>query len=383
MTAIYIVLAAFCLLYLVLLLWFLIGWRKISEFKPEVNNCCTRFSIIIPARNEENNIQFILNDLLVQDYPKDFYEVIVVDDWSEDNTGEKVNQLINEITPCVPLVKLIRPDFDIKPGFTAFKKKAIETGIENSSGEFILTTDADCRVGSRWLRNIAAYLEEHPSYFISGPVSFLSEKTVFEKMQSLEFASLIGIGAASIANGSPNMCNGANMGFRKDIFYKVGGYSGIDSIASGDDEFLMHKIAVKYPGRVGFIKNIWSIVFTRANADLGTFYKQRKRWVSKSSKYQKKGIKPVLYLVYLFHLMILCCGIFSFFDLFFLHLFLISLVVKLLSELLFVVPVTKWLGKSRWLYLYPLAAVFYVIYVVVIGIAGNIGGYEWKGRKVG
>ena len=118
----------------------------------------------------------------------------------------------------------------------------------------------------------------------------MKKKSLFERMQTLEFGYLIGVGAAFIGNGRASTCNGANLAYRKDIFYEVGGFKGIDDLASGDDELLLQKVSARYPGKIGFLKRYEAVVFTHAKPNLKEFMRQRKRWASKSVKYKdKKG----------------------------------------------------------------------------------------------
>src|SRR5213075_2078285 len=124
--------------------------------------------------------------------------------------------------------------------------------------------------------------------FISGPVKLEEGNSLFGKMQVTEFASLIGTGAASIGFGMPNMCNGANLAFEKAAFVAVNGYAGNDKIASGDDEFLMHKIHSQFPGSVCFLKNPKAIVRTNVQQSLSGFLSQRIRWASKWKFYDNR-----------------------------------------------------------------------------------------------
>lgn len=269
----------FSAFYFLLVMNFLYGWWKLKVFKTLKKDFSTSVSIIIPARNEEKNILQILNDLIGQNYPKELYEIIVMDDDSIDNTFSVVKDFIDGKFHEESLIKIFSVKEYHDEKFVAFKKRAILKGIEKSNGNWIILTDADCRMKPGWLKTIVAFIEENNFYFVSSPVCFANEKSIFEKMQSLEFLSLIGIGAGSIANKNPNMCNGANLAFRKDVFFEVGGYDEVDHLASGDDEFLMHKIFKKYPDKVAFLKSAEAIVSTSPFNKLKDFIAQRRRWV--------------------------------------------------------------------------------------------------------
>lgn len=250
--------------------------------KPGYGNFITKVTVMIAARNEEERIAFTIDDILAQDYPKHLMEVIFVDDHSTDRTADIIKSYADRG------VKLLQLKED-KP-LNSYKKKAIAKAIGLSTGDLMVATDADCRMGTAWLSAIVSYYETNDWVMISSPVTYFEERNLFEYMQTLEFAYLIGIGAAFIGNGRASTCNGANLAYRKDVFYEVGGFSGIDELASGDDELLLQKVAEKYPGRIGFLKGREAIVFTHAKHTLNEFLQQRRRWASKSTRYKDKKI---------------------------------------------------------------------------------------------
>jgi len=367
--------------YILLLIWFLSGWLRLKAPLKTVQQTKIGFSILVPARNEENNIITTIDDLASQNYPPELYEVIILDDDSDDLTFSLARAKIDELNKIFPNFKLIRipNDENITSGH---KKRALEYGINQAKNNWIVTTDADCKRGSNWLQSLAGIISDQEPVLVSAPVLFYDENTIFQKILSLEFLSLVGMGAASIGNGSPNLCNGANLAFKKSVFHEVGGFTDNLGLSSGDDEFLMHKMAQKYPGRISFLKDKNAFVRTRPPLTLTDFIRQRKRWVSKSTKYKKKDVFAILLFVYVFHLLILVTGIASIISIFFLKPFIILLGTKIIAELLLVLPLSVYFGKLRYMPLYPVAAIFYVLYVVGIGIIGNSGKYVWKGRKV-
>ncbi|MEA3497171.1 MAG: glycosyltransferase [Bacteroidota bacterium] len=366
-----------CFLYLVLVDSYIFGWLRTKEFKVKEIRELPFLSIIIPARNEEENIENTIKDIANQDYPFEKFEVILLDDASTDDTLQIVENLQLQKGFSLSIIRL-KEDADIK----SHKKRAIKIGIEKSKGEWILTTDADCRRGKKWLSTVASFIKINNPYFISASVCFHEEKNFFEKMQSLEFISLIGIGAASIKNGMPNMCNGANLGFKKEIFYEVNGYEGFENIASGDDEFLMHKIAKKHPSKIKFLKNKNAIVYTKAKVGINDFFQQRKRWVSKSSKYKNISESIMIILVWLFHFLILSTGIIGIFNEKFLYLFVFSFAIKFFFEMIFVIILANYFGKLKYILTYLPASLLYVFYVVFIAFFANRGKYNWKGRDI-
>ncbi|WP_343523453.1 glycosyltransferase [Pedobacter sp.] len=366
--------AALTLIYGFLILYFIRGWHRLIYFNPQKSDPKTRVSIIVAARDEEANISKTIDDLIAQHYPQALTEIIIIDDHSTDKTAEIVLSYADRN------VKLIKLNED--RALNSYKKKAIQTAIGTCSGELIITTDADCRMGADWLVTIVGLYEEKNYKMISSPVAYFQEKSFFERLQSLEFLYLIGLGASTIGNRKPSTCNGANLAYEKSTFYEVGGFQGIDDLASGDDELLLHKIAAKYPDKIGFLKNRNAIVYTHAKETLGDFIQQRKRWASKSTRYKNKAIIVLGVLIWVFNLSLLSNFVTGLFIPGFLTLVFYQLVFKMVLETLFLWDVTGFAKRRGLLILMPVLNVLHIIYMVYIGIAGNSGKYNWKGRMV-
>ena len=231
-----ILLLAYCILILQYRKWFL----KLKPFAPQAaiipNNS---FTVIIPARNEAANIEHCVKSILDSTYPKSLLEVIVINDHSTDSTASIVQQLQQQYQN----LKLINLEehLDGNP-LNAYKKKAIEIAIGQSKGNWIVTTDADCTTPSNWLHLYDAYIQEKQSVLVAAPVMFTHTGGTLSLFQLLDFMSLQGITAAAVSAGYHTICNGANLAYRKDVFYEVGQFRGIDQVASGDDMLLMFKI---------------------------------------------------------------------------------------------------------------------------------------------
>ena len=366
--------AALTLIYGILVLNFIRGWHRLVYFTSQKSDPHTRVSIIVAARDEEANINKTIDDLIAQQYPEALTEIIIIDDHSTDRTAEIVLSYSDRN------VKLIKLNED--RALNSYKKKAIQTAIGTCTGDLIITTDADCRMGLDWLATIVNLYEEKNYKMISSPVAYFQEKSFFERLQSLEFLYLIGLGASTIGNKQPSTCNGANLAYEKATFYEVGGFQGIDDLASGDDELLLHKIAAKYPDKIGFLKNREAIVYTHAKETLSSFIQQRKRWASKSTRYKNKAIIVLGVLIWIFNLSILSNFITGLFIPGFLTVMFYQLLVKMLLETLFLWDVTGFAKRRSLLILIPVLNVLHIIYIVYIGIAGNSGKYNWKGRMV-
>jgi len=361
-------------LYLFLVVYFIKGWARLKRPKPYTGVFHTKVTVLIAARNEEKGISKTIDDLLAQDYPKELTEIIIVDDHSTDRTAEIISGYAGRG------VKLLRLNED-KP-LNSYKKKAIATAIGLSNGELMVATDADCRMGNRWLSSVVGYYENNELVMISSPVAYFEEKSLFEYMQTLEFSYLIGIGAAFIGNKRASTCNGANLAYRKDVFHEVGGFRGIDELASGDDELLLQKVAVRYPGRIGFLKEREAIVYTHAKHTFKQFLQQRRRWASKSTHYKDKRIVALAVAIWLFNLSLVVNAGLGFYDIFFFKLFALQFLLKYLFEAAFLLPITSFFKRSGLVALLILLIPVHVLYFVYIGLIGNTRKYEWKGRVV-
>nr|WP_317170411.1 glycosyltransferase [Sphingobacterium chuzhouense] len=374
-TSLDIFLVTMTVVYVVLVFYMLRGWMQIPYFKPQQTTVHTPISVLIAARNEEDNIARTLNCIVNQDFPKELLQIIVMDDHSTDNTAAIVASYASR---GVTLLQLNEGD-----KLNSYKKLAISRAIAQASGEIIVTTDADCRMGTNWLRTVVSYFEETEAYMVSSPVAYSEEKSYFERLQTLEFLYLIGLGAAGIGNKNPTTCNGANLAYRRDLFYEMGGFNGIDNLASGDDELFLHKVAEKYAEKIGFCKSKDAIVYTDAKATLSGFISQRRRWASKSTKYRDKRVVWLGVSIWLFNLSLIA-GLMQFIiDLPNVNvLFLVAFVMKVLAELAFIYPLCGLVNRHPLLVnLFPLSFI-HAVYLVYIGVAGNVGKYDWKGRRV-
>ncbi len=366
--------------YAVLILLYRKWFNRMQPFVVPGNFIpATRFTVIIPARDEENNIGSCLTAVLQQDYPSGLFEVIVIDDHSTDGTVGVIQQL-QHLHGNLRLIQLA----EVLQGqqLNSYKKKAIEIAIGESTGDWIVTTDADCEPTSAWLKNYAAYIQQHQPVLVAAAVMFKNTGSFISIFQCLDFMSLQGITAAAVSAGFHSMCNGANLAYHKATFYEVGGFKGIDNIASGDDMLLMHKIKQRYPDKTGYLFARAAIVATAAMPDWKRFINQRIRWASKADKYNDKGIFWVLVLVYLLNFWLLFFVFTALYNKILLLVWLWLVVVKTLVELCFMVPVARFFNQEKLLNWFALMQPFHMAYTVIAGWLGKFGQYQWKGRTV-
>lgn len=366
--------AIFLLVYVALIITFISGWLRLNETDKTSITGLLKVSVLIAARNEEACILHCLNDILAQQYPSHLIEIIVVDDHSTDLTSETILSLRSG------QIKLIR--LNETQALNSYKKKAITEAIKLSTGELIITTDADCRMGSDWISSIVSLYEQGSSKLISAPVTFFDEKGTFQKIQTLEFISLIAMGASAIGNKMPFTCNGANMAYSKAVFLELDGFKGIDHIASGDDELFLHKVADAYPDQISFLKSKKAVVYTFAKDNLVEFIKQRKRWASKSMKYKNKLPVFVSVLVYLFYLSILLNFIGGIFFPVLFKVGVVELFIKLGIDAVFFYLASAFFNRRNYLFYLVQGSILHIFYILYIGLIARFGTYEWKDRMV-
>jgi cellulose synthase/poly-beta-1,6-N-acetylglucosamine synthase-like glycosyltransferase len=372
--------AIFTIMYAVILMayrfWFgkmrLFQLNQVEALSPAQSS--TQFTVIIPARNEAANIKACVDSIIAQDYPKDAFEIIVIDDFSEDDTAFIVHSLSQQFSQ----VRLLQLADHCKEGETlAYKKKAIEIAVSLAKGDWILTTDADCIVPKKWLLLYNAYIQQYQPCFVAAPVMFIKTSGVLNQFQVLDFLALQGITAAAVGAGKHSMSNGANLGFEKTAFIAVGGYQGVDHIASGDDMFLMHKMKQTLHKPVGYLFHPDVIVLTAAMDTWKGFIMQRIRWASKARYYDDRSITMVLTLVYLFNLSFVCLALMGSWSS-----LIIALGFKTFFELFFLDPVARFFKLQPELRYFVFYQPIHIVYNIAAGLFGQLKTYSWKGRMV-
>ena len=271
------------LAYALLVLYYHRIWDQIPAPAPDATkSSAVSVSVIIPARNEAARISKCLDALSKQSYPGALTEIIIVNDFSSDETVARVKEHSSK-----PII--LDLSAYISETLNSYKKKAIETGIRHSTGELIICTDADCFMGPDWIRILVTAYQNNNLQFIAAPVKIVSNGSALAIFQILDFISLQGITGAAVSKNLYPMSNGANLAYTRKAYDAVGGFSGIDQIASGDDMLLMKKIQAAFPGQTGYIKDPLAIVCTGPSENIKTFLSQRIRWASKIAHYKHPG----------------------------------------------------------------------------------------------
>ena len=355
------------------------GHWNLRAFVAKGKTPQTKFSIVIPARNEAANIENCIAGILAQNYPSHLFELIVIDDFSEDETANIVGSIALQYNN----VRLLRlQDFTKDENIIAYKKRAIEIAIEQANHTWIVTTDADCSFTNNWLASYDAYIQEHNCVMVAAPVAYKNTGSFLSVFQVLDFISLQGITAAAVGSGSHTLCNGANLCYSKEAFEHVGKFSGIDHLPSGDDMLLMHKMKKSYPEKIGYLYAQDAVVTTAPSATLDLFIQQRIRWSSKALGYQDKIIFWILLLVYLVNFSLLVYLPVNLIETGNINNWLVFIGCKTLVEIPFMYAAAKFFNQQKLLWWFLLMQPFHILYTVVAGWFGTFGSYKWKGRTV-
>jgi cellulose synthase/poly-beta-1,6-N-acetylglucosamine synthase-like glycosyltransferase len=361
--------------YCSLITLFTFGWFRKRNYNSDTTKDIITISVIIAARNEETKIGICLNAIIAQDYPHECFEVIVVNDHSTDNT---VLEIIRVIAANSGIrIKLLQLSGDEQG-----KKTAIAKAVSVAKNEWIITTDADCTMGKNWLYELISSSRDPQVQMILAPVFFQKTKTLFGNLQELEFLSLIASSAGAASVGFPIMCNGANLAYRKSAYERVGGFNSDKIFASGDDMFLMMKIRKMYgAGAISFVKTVSAGVITNVAVTMSEFFNQRLRWISKSRGYIDSWVLLTSVIVFAqsFFLLIALFGWLA--GAIGLTLFILLFTAKFIFDLPLLAAICRFANRGRLMFWYLPLQLIYPVYIVGIGLLGNILSFTWKGRK--
>ena len=370
----------FSLIYNYLIGNYRLAWNQSSSTDVHNGMNTPLISVLIVGRNEANNLPALLESLNAQSYPSAQLEFIYVDDHSEDQSIEVINQYALPNLKLLSLSNFIKERSETR----SYKKEALSYGLQNAKGSIIVTTDADCVQGKDWIFAMTKKLRDGSADFSTGPVLFDQSDTLITQFQTLDLFGMMGVTNGGIIKKWHYLANGANMAYLKSKFETLDGYKGNEQFASGDDVFLIQKFATENPERVSFIKEEAAIVRTKTESNWKDLFWQRIRWTTKGRSYKNKVLLRVQAAVYFFHLSIVLNFIFAF--LFWNFVFAImcglQLFLKAIIDFGYLNNVNRFFKVKGIFRTYPIQVILHTLYISIIGTLGNImKEYEWKGRK--
>lgn len=366
------------ILYAILIIALAIGFQNVKVFQPENRTSKTTFSVIIPFRNEKENLSILLKSITELNYPKNLVEFIFVDDASTDASVAVIEKVLDAISQKNEINRTDMKVIKNKRTSNSPKKDAITTAVSLAKNNWIVTTDADCIVPENWLKTLDNYITQEQPKMVVAPVNYLAEKNSLEQFQLLDFMSLQGTTIGGFGLGIPFLCNGANLAYKKEVFLQLNGFDGNNNIASGDDIFLFEKFLKTDKNAVQFLKSKDAIVHTFPVKNWKNLINQRVRWAAKTSNLKLVIAKLIGFLVLLVNLSIVCC-VFLVDNIF---IILATLLCKLLTDLVLFIPALNFYNHKKTLYKwYLFSAIFYPFFSVFIVIKSVFTTYNWKGRN--
>lgn len=338
--------------------------RKVKAFKHE-GIPLIKISVVIACRNEEKNLPYLLSYLSSQDYSPELFEIVIIDDNSTDST---FNTAL-----AFKQIRYIKVLHNPARG----KKSAVRAGVDAASGELIITTDADCRPGQRWISTVAAFYSSTKPDMIIAPVKLENKPGFTGRFQELEFLSLQGVAAGTAAAGNPVMCNGANLAFTKEAYIRHSDNLH-DEILSGDDIFLLHSLKKERNSKIAWLSSVEGIVTTSQTASLGSFLNQRARWISKAKAYYDRFtllVSIVTFVTIIVNISLLLAGII---NQEFLLLFLVSFILKSIPDFLILYETTGKYNNRHLLKWFIPSQIVYPFYVIIVVCRSIFPSGRWK-----
>ena len=269
-------------------------YSRLAFYHKKSGDTATRpISVVICAKNEYQNLLHNLPIILEQDYPD--YEVIVVNDASDDDSIE----LLNSFTRKYTHLRIFNLEQDLN--FFSGKKFPLSLGIKSAKNEILLLTDADCRPsGPEWIRNMVSNYDDTTDIVLGystyrKTVGFLNQLIRYDAflvaMQYLSFALA----------GSPYMGVGRNLSYRRDLFYKAKGFTSHYKLKSGDDDLFINRAANRANTRIEISPEAHTISIAKAN--LVQWIIQKRRHYS-TAQYYRPVFKFLLSLGYISKLLL-------------------------------------------------------------------------------
>ena len=366
--------------YLALISCFVFGFDKIEHFKLTNLPAKTKFSILIPFRNEAEHLPDLLKSIEALNYPKDFFEIIFIDDDSEDDSVAIIENVIDTSrlqwdTRCDVVV------IQNERKTNSPKKDAITSAMNKAKYDWIITTDADCVLPKFWLDSFDEFIQKTDTKCIVAPVTYHEENSFLNRFQLLDILSLQGATIGGFGIKKPFLCNGANFAYQKALFKTVHGFAGNTDIASGDDIFLLEKIAKNYPKKLHYLKCEHAIVKTHSQPTWNTLIAQRLRWAAKTSAYNNWFGKLSGILVLLMNSLLIALILLTVIGVFKVKTLLYVLVIKFNIDFYLIYKSASFFNQKENLKSYVFAFLIYPFFSVYVAFISFFRGYKWKGHS--
>ncbi|MBE0538726.1 MAG: glycosyltransferase [Ignavibacterium sp.] len=358
----------FTVSYIVLTLFLLIAVNVYKSFVFQLNKntfpaTTPKLSLIIAAKNEEANIPSLIDSIENLNYPKENFEVIIVDDNSNDKTAQLIQSSIsgkNNFT----FIKANSKELEGKKG-------ALNIGIKNSRYNFIVITDADCRPEVNWLNSVAGALD-YGYDFVFGVAPITSGTALVEKLSSFENFRNTYLAISAVGMNIPYSAAARSFAFRKSSFERLGGYTKTTDTISGDDDLLLRE-AVKHKMLIGTFIEDDTFVYSAAPKNFGEYFLQKQRHLQTSFHYL---LKQKMFLGF-WHLINLV-SLFSIALAFVSPVLILPFIIKLIYDLFIVLRHQKKLGHSFKFYEVIYLQILFEVFIIINFFNSLSGKSVWK-----
>ncbi|MBD0823679.1 glycosyltransferase family 2 protein [Aestuariibaculum marinum] len=359
--------------YVALIGSFAYGFHKVPTFKNQTTAHKTTFSIIIPFRNEAENLPQLLDSIKQLQYPSNLFEVLLVNDDSEDDSVDIINNFIT--SSSLPVTLLNNNRMSPSP-----KKDAISTAITKANNEWIITTDADCILPQLWLNTFDAFIQENKVECIVAPVKYISQNNFLNTFQILDILSLQGATIGGFGINKPFLCNGANFAYKKTLFKALNGFEGNNQTASGDDIFFLEKTVKHNAKSVAYLKSKTIVINTNAQPSWKSLISQRIRWAAKTSRYNNWFGKLTGSIVLLTNLFIVLAYSFTLMGTMTSQTLVYLLMIKFSIDLYLINKTAQFFNQREVMKFYVFGFIVYPFFCVYVALASMVSTYQWKGR---
>jgi poly-beta-1,6-N-acetyl-D-glucosamine synthase len=353
----------------------IIGFGRLSApLKIKENSKDFFISIIASAKNEAENIIQFITELEKQSYPKQKFELIIIDDHSSDNTFSLALETLKKSTLNYQLIKKDR-HFG--------KKRNLTDAINLSKGSVIITTDADVTERHKdWLATIAVHFTMYDPNLLIMPIDYIGNRGLLTAFQIVENFALSAITAGFTGIKRPFLCNGANLAFSKSAFNSVSGYTNHVNISSGEDVFLLEDLKKLDANSIQYGLKQELIVKTKAVSTIKVFFEQRIRWAYKS-KYNPNSLNLFAsFIIVITNLLFVALLAAIYKKSVIIPYLSIFIVAKLIFDFLLLFLAANFLGRKKYIVWFLPFELLYWLYSIIIAIASLFVKPYWKGIKV-
>lgn len=376
-----VIIICFIIIYLLVIGLLIYGFDKVDVFKLQDLTPKTKFSVVIAFRNEAKNLPKLLESIANLNYPKSLFEVILVNDESDDNSVTVINEILNKKSSK----KRFNQGENIKIIATnrtshSPKKDAITSAINVAKHNWIVTTDADCIIPKYWLDTFDEFIQLNQPNCIVAPVTYHGKTSFFNRFQTLDFLSLQGATIGGFGIKKPILCNGANFAYLKSEFNALNGFNGNDAIVSGDDVFLLEKFLKNDVKKVHYLKSKQTIVTTNPAESFKSLVHQRIRWASKTSQLNNWFTKFIGLVVILGNFVYLAFIPAVLLNLIAAKIAIALFIIKFCIDFLLLFKASRFFKQETFLLSFILSSFLYPIFNIGVFILSFFKSYRWKGR---